>query len=315
MANSEAVSGVDSFVLYGEESAYNTEQTTCTSHLGLISSFTPSVDNKQNYLYGFKGTTSGGRNVAARVPGVREHSNTVTMNPLNWNFMKYVLGAVSGSGTLTYAEANWLPSITLHRCIDNPGSGATDQDAIWTGTVVDQATIRCAVGGPVEVTLGMKSAYKKMDTTILSAQALTTDDVFHFAGASIELPNGTVLTNIIDSIEITISNNITLKAGLGSVAPVRAIPGERKYEIKFTLNYLDNALDTAAIGSLTPGATTEASQYATIECNFVKGSDSMALLFGLFQFDTVNGNEKINSSIMQDLSGTAYNCTGTEVQA
>ena len=315
MAQSEGVAGVDSFVLIGQESTFDTEQTTVATHLGLITDFQTSFSNSKTDNFGFKGTTTGGRNVAKVTTGLRAIGNTISMNVINWEFLEYVLGSKSGSGTITYSESNLPPSFTMHRCIDNPGAASTDQDAIWTGSVVDSVTIRCSVGNPVEVSLNTKSAYRKNDTTILSEVALPSVDLFTFAGADVELPNGSSLPNIIDSVEITIANNFNIHGGLGSVHGKKALAEERNYTIKFSVKYLNNDLIEALMGGATPGDDAAPTEYATIECNFVKGGDSLALLFNTFVFDDGQGREQVNKPIDEELTGTASSCTATEVQA
>ncbi len=259
------------------------------------------------------GTTTGGRNVAKAVPGLSDHSIDVEMDVLNWLFLEYVLGAIAGTTTKTYTETDAPPSMTLHRCIDNPGAAATDQDAIWIGTVIDSVTIKCSVGEPVSVTLNMKAGSKKFDTTILSKQALPTVDVYHFAGASIELPNATPLTNIIDTLEITISNNFDMKGGLGSFNPQNAKARTRDYKIKFTVSYLDNALVQAVQGLAAPTDTTEPTEYATITCKFDLAGDLTTFAFTKFVFDEHADNEDVNEIIGEDLTGTAFELTVTEV--
>lgn len=315
MAQSEGVGGVDSFVLIGQETAYNVEQTTVATHLGLIQSFKPKIANNNNYSRGFVGTTTGGRNVAKVIPGTVDYNNDLDMQVINWDFLEYLLGSVAGSGTLTYSEADSPPSMTLHRCIDNPGAASTDEDAIWTGTVIDSATIRLAVGEPVAVTLALKSANKEIDTTILSQVALPSVDVFEFSGGSIELPNATPLPNIIDSMEITISNNFDMRKGLGDRRTQNAKARGRDYKIKFSVKYLSSDLTNAVVGAADPNATTVPTEYATIELNFVKGSDSAAFLFSNFTFDDHSGNEDVAEIIGEDLSGTAVSLVVTEVQA
>lgn len=315
MANSEGVAGVDSFLLYGQETAFGTEQTTVNTHLGLVKSFRPGISNNNSYTRGFAGSSSGGRNVVKSVGGTVVHGFSVDMEVLNWDFLEYLLGGTSGSGTITYSETNLPPSATFHRCIDNPGGSSTDQDLIMIGCVLNSVTIKATVGEPIQVTLEWMNAEKKIDTTILSNASLPSSDVFTFAGASIELPNATALDNIIDSLEITITNNFEMLYGLGSRIASNAIAKARDYKISFSVKYLDNALQQAVLGSLTPGATTEPTEYATIECNFVKGGDSAAFLFTGFVFDDHNGNETLNEAIGEELSGTAYSLTVTEVQA
>jgi len=315
MANSEGVSGVDSFVLYGEETAYNTEQATVETHLGLIKSFTPKITNNNAYTRGFVGTTSGGRNVAKVIPGTVDHDISVDMEVINWAFLEYVLGSVAGSDPYTYSEDNTPPSLTIHRCIDNPGTASTDQDSIWTGCVIESCTIKASVGEPVTVSLTMKGAHRELDTTILSKQALGTIPGFSFAGGSIELPNASAMSNIIDSVELTITNDFDMRKGLGSRETQNALARARDYKIKFTVAYLDNDLLTAVQGAAIPTGTTNPTEYVTIELNFAQGVYTAAFLFTTFVFDEMSGKENVNEIIGEDLSGTAFSLAVTETRS
>jgi len=303
MANTEGVAGVDSYLLYGEESTFGTA-VTANTHFGLVRSFTPRTTNNNHYSRGFAGDSSG-RNVQKIVAGKAEHTLGVEFEVLNWFFFEYVVGARAGTDPYTYTESDSPPSITVVRSIVNPGASSTDRDEIWAGCVVNSATIKCSVGEPVVVTLDIMGAKHSFDTSVTSSVALPTDEVYNFSGGSIELPNGSVLGNIIDSVEITITNNYEMLWGLGSRIAQNARPKSRDYKIRFSVKYLDNDLLTAVLGAAVPGDTTVPTEYASIELNFVQGNRSAAILFDTFVFDDLGGKENQNEILGEDLSGTA----------
>ena len=311
MAQSEGVSGVDSYLLYGEESTYNTAVTADT-HFGLIKSFSPRTTNSNNYTRGFVGTTTGGRNVAKVVPGRVENDVSFEMDVTHWDWLEFVLGSVSGVGPYVYAEDDNPSSLTLSRSIVNPGGSATDRDEQWTGAVIDSVTIKATVGEPVSVSVTLKSSGHLFDTTVQSAVALPSVDVFNFSGASIELPNASALTNIIDSVEITISNNYEILYGLGDRRGQNAKARARDYKIKFTVKYLDNDLLQAMLGAASPTATTNPTEYATMEVNFALGGKSCAFLFSTVTFDNLAGKEDVNEIIGEDIEATAVSCAITD---
>jgi len=311
MANSEAIAGVHSFLLYKKETAFNTAVVADT-HFGIVKSFTPKSSNTNTYSRGFKGTTTGGRAVAKILPGKAEFTSSVEFDVVNWAFLEFVLGTVAGSDPYTYTMAALPSSFTLVRSIDNPGGSATDRDEIWSGSVINSATIKVAVGEPVSVSLEIMSAGHMFDTTIHSAVALPSVDVYSFAGADIELPNATALDNIIDSMEITITNNFKAIGGLGDRRAKNMLPEGLDYKIKFSVKYLDNTLLEYLLGAAEPGATTTPTENATIECNFVNGDKSAKLLFTTFTFDDISGKENVTEAIGEDLSGTAVSLTVTE---
>lgn len=314
MANSEAMAGIDSYILTGEETVYNTEQTTVNQHFGILKNFKAKIENGNTYSRGFVGTTTGGRNIAKTIPGKIAHKLSVDFDVINWSFLKYLLGSSSGTGTITYSEDDHPPSMTLHRPIVNPGASATNQDGIWTGVVVNSITIKASVGEPISISAELLGAHRELDTSVISKVALPSVDVFSFVGADIELPNGTSIPNIIDSVEITITNNFEMLYGCGGREARNAKAGNRDYKIKFSVKYLNNDLITAVQGAAQPTTTTNPTEYATIEFNFVNGSKSCALLFNTFTFDDHAGNEEHANPIGEDLSGTAVSCTATEVE-
>ena len=311
MANSEAIAGVHSYLLYGQESTYNTA-VTATTHFGLVRTFTPKTNNNNKYQRGFKGTTTGGRNAAGKVSGIVDNALTVEMDVINWFFLEYILGAAAGSDPYTYTESDLPPSITIARAIDNPGAAATDRDEIWSGTVIDSVTIKASVGEAVTANFEMKTAGHYFDTTIHSAVALPTVDLYTFAGASIELPSGTSLDNIIESVELTISNNYKMQPGLGSRFNRNALPAERDYKIKISLKYLDNTILQALLGAAVPTGTTEPTEYASLVLNFERGTKSAVFTFATFYFDDLTGKENVNEIIGEDIPGTAFSLSVVE---
>jgi len=311
MANTEAISGVDSYLLYGAESTYNTAVTADT-HFGLVKSFSPRTNNSNNYTRGFVGTTTGGRNVAKILPGKIENEIGVELDVTHWDWLEYVLGSVTGSGPYTYSEANNPGSLTIGRQIVNPGSSATDRDEQWTGAVIDSCTIKASVGEPVSVSLTLKASGHLYDTTVQTAQALPSVEVFNFSGGTIELPDATPLTNIIDSVEISISNNYDILYGLGDRRGQNAKAKGRDYKIKFTVKYLDNNLLGALLGAAEPTATTDPTEYASMAIKFSLGGKSCDFVFSTVTFDSLSGKEDVTEIIGEDIEATAISCEVTD---
>jgi hypothetical protein len=301
MANSEALAGVHSWVLYGAESTFNTA-VAVTTHFGLKTNFKGTINNNLVAQRGFVGTSTGGRSAYSFTPGKLEIGWTSEFKATRWHFMQYVLGSVSGAGPYTYAEAAVPGSLTIAENIDNPGSAATDMEATYSGCVIDTCTIKCAVGEEVKVTLEGKAAKVVIDTTITSAVALPSEDVFTFTGGSIELPSGAALGNIIDSVEITIKNNWEMMYGLGSRLAVNALPHERDYTIKLMLKYKDNTLITAALGATTPTAAGGPTEYATLIMTFASGTRSLTMTFSGVPMSDFAQVAELNSPIGHDIT-------------
>jgi hypothetical protein len=311
--NIESVGGVNSYLLYTKEATYGTDPTTGYASFGLVKSFKPNITNNQQKLRGFAGSSGSARDVARFVAGKLESSATVDFDVLEWSWMEGVLGSVSGTSTLTFTAADIPPSYTLHGSIANPGGSSTNQDLSLLGSVIDSVTIKCAVGEPVSVTLNFVCGKPLYDTTVPTNVALSSNEVFNFAEAQIQLPDTTVISNIADSVEITIKNNWEILFGLGSRLGVAAKPKERDYTIKFTLKYLDNSWLSALLGATTPTATGGPTNNATFSVQFSKGSKVCKFAFANFQLDDENINHELNQVITEDITGTAKTLTVTSV--
>lgn len=310
MANSEAVSGVHTYLLFGDETTYGSTVTTST-HFGIVNSFKPNVENNMDLRRGFAGTGTTAREPVKTVAGTLKLTSSVDFDVINWEFMDEVLGNSSGSGTVTYSPASNLKSMTVTHSIDNPGSGSTDRRETYTGSVIESCTIRCAVGEPVSCSLEMMHKNFGYSSTVATAVAIPVDDVFTFSGATIELPDSTSLSNVIDSAEITIRNNVNKLYGFGSRLPKRALGRALEYDLKFTLKYLDDGLLNKALGA-TAGNDTGPT-LTTITFRFVSGSRSCE-----FQFSNVHINwsedATLNEALVEDIPAVARNLSVVEVQ-
>jgi len=312
MANTEAVGGVDTFLLYAEESTYNSDPGSGYVHFGHIKRFSHTPSNNMYYGRSFKGTTTGGRDIAKFAAGKLGVTASAEFDVIQWQFLKFVLGSESGTGPYQYSGADVPPSITLHRCIDNPGASATDQDLIITGAVINSCTVRCSVGEQVSCTLDFLGALVAYDTTILGAVALPDRNLFTFAGGSIELPDGSAISNIIDSVEITVSNNYEILYGVGSRLGQNAKPKAREYKIRFTLKYLDNDMLDKLLGASTPTAAGGPTESATIALKFEEGDKSCDFVFSGFVFDEGTFTDELNEVLTEDLRGTAKTLIATD---
>lgn len=313
MGQLESVGGINSYVIYAKESTYLTDPASGYASFGLVQSFKPSITNNQQKLRGFAGSTGSGRDVQKFVAGKLEASASVDFDVLEWSFMEGVLGSVSGTSTLTFTAADVPPSYTLHGAIVNPGASSTAMDMSLLGSVIDSATIKCAVGEPVSVSLNFVCGKPIIDTTVPSNVALSSNEVFNFAEAQIQLPDTTVISNIADSVEITIKNNWEILYGLNSRLGVAAKPKEREYTVKFTLKNLNNDWITSLLGAATPTAAGGPTNNATFSVQFAKGAKICKFAFANFQLDDDAMNHQINQVITEDITGTAKTLIVTSV--
>ncbi len=313
MANSEGLSGAHSFVIWGKETTFNTAVTPASNFSSTLQTFKANINNNTTSNYGFSGATDvEGRTVFNYTHGLLEISGNASMKVTNWTWMEHVLGAVSGSGPYVYVPAVLPPSMTIASNIDNPGAAATDQLVTYSGCVVESCTIRTSLGQPVTTDMEFKIAKADIDTTLETRVALAAEDTYNFTGGTIELPNASVLPNIIDSVELTIRNNWTMLGGLGTRLVQNAISAALAITIKVTLKYLDNDLITAALGATTPTATGGPTEYASMELNFASGSRSMAILLDDVPMTEFAQMQELQSPIGEELTFTASDITATE---
>ncbi len=299
MANSEAIAGVHSYLLYGKESTYNSP-VAVTTHLGLVNSFKANITNNSVGNRGFKGDTAGGRDIVKWTHGNLEYDFSVDFKVTNWAFLELVMGKVTG--TYTYTGFATQPSFTFAHNIDNPGTSATDQEDTYSGGLAENCVIRASVGEPVTSTMDFKAAKNVIDTTLSSVVALPSENVYTFLGGNIELPATSAILNIIDSVEISIRNTLHMLYGVASRLAQNGLGAEREYIVKFTVKYLDNALITAAQGATSPTAIGAPTTHATIELNFVNGTRSAVFTFTDCPVDQFSQLAELNNPIAEDVT-------------
>jgi len=307
--NSEAIGGVHSYLLYGKETTFGTAVAT-NLHLGLLTSFRSSIANNLEEHRGFRGTTTGGREIVKYTSGKLDLKFNVDMKVTNWKFLEFVMGTVAGSSNpYTYTLAAIPPSLTVASNIDNPGpTTPADLEETFSGSVVNSCSIKSSVGQPVTSSLEFLSALCVVDTTLSAAVALPDEGVYNFTGGSIELPSGTALTNV------TISNNFELLYGVGSRLARKGLPKQVDYKIKITLKYLDNALVTAALGATTPVAAGGPTEYATLKLTFADASRNAVFTFSKVPMTDFARAIEINTPIGEDISLTAATLSVAETR-
>ena len=315
MANSELISGVGSFLLYGAETTFGTAAGTIDQQFGLVSSFTPNLNNNIIKARGFVGSTSGGRDVAQFVGGKFEQGFSVELTPLNWDWLQYVLGSRSGAGTVAspyvHTGANSLTSLTVSHNLDNV---TTDREELYLGSMINSVTIKAAVGEPVTATIEFVGADLDKDSTIQSNVAITDVIPYTFAGGSIEIPNASAIPNVIDSVEITITNNVNIVYGIGSRVGQSKVEGARDYSVKFTVNYIDDTLIDLFLGSGTgPTNPTESATFA-VRFDNSDGVRYVDFIFAESVMESMSETANINEILKEDHTATAKTLTVNEVQ-
>jgi len=318
MVNTELIAGVDSFVLFGVESTFGTKASTIATSLGLIQNFSSTQTRGAREHRGFVGSSgSDGQLPNKTTSGVAETGFTVDFTPLEWTWVEQVMGAVNaadgtaGTPFIYSFSANPL-GVTFSYNKDNV---TTDSNGFYQGTRFASLSVKAAVGEPVTCTLeGMPLTFTK-STTIESNVATPTGEIFNFSGATLELPDGSAISNIIDSIEITITRDVKRIPGLSAFEPQNSKYGQTELRVNFTLKYLDDTfLDDLRGSSTTIGDMT---QNATLTVRF-DSSDSNKFSewkFTNVSFPDISEANELNDFINEGITGWAESLTVEETQA
>lgn len=316
MSNSEGISGIDSYLLYGAESTYSTPVAADTHFSSVVSNWRWNINPSTKKHYGFSGTAAvDGRKVQKYTFGFYDVGASLEMSPSNFAFMEYVLGTVAGAGPYTYTVSRNPSSLTVATDIDNPGTSSTDQECMGQGGVFESVTIKSSSGEAMTVTADMKFAYVVLDTTLSSRTALPDETPYNFIGGDIELPASSSLSNIIDSIDLTIRNNFALYPGMNIVAQ-NALSKGLDLQVKVTLKYLDNALFTAALGGLDPSSGTGPTEYATMVLNFENvDGDTFEITLSRVPLSGFAQIHKLQDPIMEELTFDAGDISCVETLA
>ena len=314
MANAERIAGVNSYLLYGAETTYGTPAPV-TNHFGIVKDFKPGLKNNLITSRGYKGTTSGGRNVVKTTGGKFEVSFNVDFEPQLWDWLRYVLGGTrNGSGTganpYIYYEGNTISSLTVSNSIDNE---TTDREEQYLGCVISSVNIKSTVGEAVQVSIDFVAAKINKNTAIPSTVELNTGDPYTFVGGSIEIPDGSPITNIIDSVEIIITRNAEILHGLGSRVGKTGVVKARDYQVKFTVKYLDDDLMDLFLGSAT--GPTNPTRSSTMSIKFTNGNNKyIDFVFTGVTFESYDLGATLNEVLSEDITAICESLTVREQQ-
>ena len=131
MVNQELVAGVSSYLLYGTESTYGTAGTV-NKKFGVVTKFTPTGTRGVTARYGFSGSDGGGRESMKLIAGKYESSFSVDIEPQFWDWLQYVMGSKTGTGTgadpFIYTVSATTTSLTISNCLNNV---TTDREELY----------------------------------------------------------------------------------------------------------------------------------------------------------------------------------------
>ncbi len=304
--------GVDATSLYGdEESAYGTVGSTIDRVLGNGATVGVSLNNNTERLYAL-----GDRNAKKLVTKKLEVSWNADFALSNAYFMRYVLGTISsstGSGPYirTYGENNTLPSMS----IENAFNLDTDSFHTVLGAKVNSMTINCNAGEMAKCRLEGFAQQLVKTSTLGTTSSGDIEDPMIFSGASVKLGSSTSLD--VQSMEITIGNNLEMLYGLGSRFATKAVAKAREYSFKINEAYEDDTLQLDNfLGSDTESVTNPAN-LATMVATFTNGLAStftreLVMTLASIQLPTYDYTMDINEIIKEDVTYFALTCSGAK---
>ena len=301
MGSSEVVGGIDTYILYKTQSVFTTSVTPDTIFGGLIKSASFGVDRQYNERVGFVGTQAhDGRATAQQLAGTVVTNGSVDFDVQRWDWLQHVLlGTRTGTGTTAtpyiYSVGRDNGFLTVTEEIVNTGPNS---HRVYPGMVINSASISCSVGEPVTANLTLLGGQLTKSTTVTAKQAQLTDEVYNFSGGSIELPSGTALNNIIDSVSFDINNNYTMIYGFNEEAK-NAKPGKLNIGVKLTLKYLDDTVIEQLLGG---SAGVGNQTVVDLKIKFAKGSSKyVEFEFNDVVLNRVETSHNLNEFVVEDI--------------
>ena len=290
MANVAKASGISSYILWENETAYGTP-TTPAHHFGIDTDFNYTLSNQLKPRRGFKGSTGSSRDIAQYTSGILKADVTINGDMNSSAILEPVLGTVSLG---VYSGTDVVASTTIAAEIDND----TDRNMTFSGIVFQSMELKAAMGDPMTFTLTGEGLLYSKDTTIVDSVASIDAQPWTFTGSTFQLPTLTAITNLVEDFTLTIKNNYSLQYGPSRV-PVAATVGVREYSISLNTKYIDDAIFTKAYG--TPAS--EPTLNATMTLNFTRptGTD-LAIVCAITPIDTYKLSMKHGSAIGEDIT-------------
>ncbi len=298
--------------MFGAETTFGTKASSVDTHLGLVTDFSSTITRNAIEHRGFLGSSGDGQQSQETTTGKFESNLSVDFKPLEWSWLEQVMGSVSGSGTnaspFIYVHAINPASLTFTHNLNHV---TTDRNEIYLGCKYSTVTIRATIGEVVTVSADLLAADMNKSATIETNQSLPTGQVFNFSGATLELPDASPISNIIDSIEITISRNPERRYGLGNFAAQNTRHKAIEYRVNFTVNSLDETFIEDVIGGTTSVGT--AVENATLTVDFTATANKIIRYkFTNITFPEWNESSTLNDFITEGMTGWARGLTMNE---
>ena len=306
----EIRAGVETFVLWGIEATFGTEAVTIDKQFGFLQTFTQNIRRNLLEYRAFKGSDGGGRSPAALLPGKFDFTLTTDFKPVSFEFLELVLGSVSGAGTagdpFIYTPVADQPSFTVADNYDT----TTDSSRKMLGCKINSCTIRAVVAETASVTLDILGGDMTKGAVLESNVTLGTVDPFNFSQGDVEIPDTTPITNIIDSFELVITNNVELLHGVGNLTAQNSLAKARDFKVNLTLKYFDDTFMDLLLGS--SSAVTDPSNIATVTLKLDNGTQFIELKLTDLKFVNLDPGATLTEVVTEGITLSAKNMTAVE---
>lgn len=317
MVNTELIAGVDSFLTFGTESTFGTAVAGDT-HLGLVQNFNPTKSRDAKEHRGFVGSDGGGQLPEKTTTGLTVTGFTTDFIPLEWTWLEKVMGSVNAAdgtaGTpFIYSFATNPSGITF---VNSKNNVTTDSEGKYAGCRFASTTIRAAIGEVVNVSMDVQALNFTKDTTLQSNQNLPSGITFNFSGATLELPDGSAISHLIDSVDMVITRTNNRRGGLGFAEPKASRYGGTELRVNFTVAYLDDTFIDLFMGSSTSIATSMTNS-ATLTVKFASTDSNKFVEFKFtnMKLPDITDTDTLNEFITEGITCWPRGLTVEETQA
>jgi hypothetical protein len=320
-------SGAFSYVNYGFETTEGTVAATFPRPFGQGVKLNVSRKNNMERVH-----SVGARNAQANV--AKKYEGNVTVEFLlgagntaigngGASWLRAVMGAIptdAGAGpyTHTYAESNSLYAFSIAHGTD---MGSNDYVSSLIGCKVQSCNISAAVDEVTKVKLDCVYRTESMAVSGLGTQVAPTEEPLTFAHGTLSVAGTTV--GYVQSVDLTINNNVEMIWGLGSRYSTASTAKTRTYDIKLSVAFTDVTLllekfyGKAATVAATDLAVLNPAGVALV-LTFDNGGATTASRKIVFTFANFYINEHtlpldVNEVIKEDISGYALSCTSVVV--
>lgn len=314
--------GPFAYANYGFESSYGTEAASFPRDFGHGTTLSISRKNNMERVFGL-GARNASANVAKKYEGNVSIEFTLDAEGAWW---RAVLGsaptdaAVDSVYTHTYVESNTLASFSIE---NGQEMGTNDYVSKLIGCKVNSCNITTAVDEIAKVKLECPYRTETLATSGISSQVAPTGTPLTFALGTLTVAGTTV--GYVQSVDLTITNNVEMVWGLGSRYSTAGPAKTRTYDFKLSVAFSDVTLlmekffgDTAPIDEddlqlVNPAGValvlTFSNGLATTDAN----ARSIVMTFANFYLDEHNLPLNVDEVTKEDISGWALSCTSIVV--